>query len=88
MIADVFNKPVGCKRDGDTVATGAFLVAATESGIYKNLDDTVKSVMLPDIYKPKKQNHELYKKHYPIFEKLSVRLFGEFEAIAALQEAE
>ena len=86
MIADVFNKPVNIKQGSDSVAVGAFLLSATENGIYKNLDDAAKTVELPDTYAPKKQNHNVYMKHYAIFERLSVRLFDEFEAIAKLQE--
>lgn len=85
MIADIFNKPVKTKNDSDGVAVGAFLISATEIGIFKNLDEAAKTVELPETYLPKKQNHGVYKKHYAIFEKLSVKLFEEFEAISKLQ---
>lgn len=88
MIADVFNKPVNIKQDSDSVAVGAFLLSATENGIYKNLDEAAQTVELPDTYTPKKQNHNVYMKHYAIFERLSVKLFDEFEAIAKLQQKE
>ena len=86
MIADIFNKPVNTKNNADSVAVGAFLLGATEIGIYKNLDEAAKTVELPETYHPKKQNHNIYKKHYAIFEKLSYKLFDEFEAIANLQQ--
>lgn len=88
MIADVFNKPVTIKKDSDSVAVGAFLLSATELGIYKNLDEAAKTVKLPDTYTPQKNNNNIYMKHYAIFERLSTKLFDEFEAISLLQESQ
>ena len=34
---------------------------------------------------PEQKNHEIYMKHYAIFETLSTKLSAEFEAIAELQ---
>jgi gluconokinase len=64
------------------------LLSATELGIYKNLDEAAQTVELPDAYIPKKQHHNVYMKHYAIFERLSLKLFDEFEAIANLQQRE
>jgi gluconokinase len=86
MIADIFNKPVKIKQNSDSVAIGAFLLSATELGIYKTLDDAAQTVEFPDTYTPKKQHHNVYMKHYAIFERLSLKLFDEFEAIANLQQ--
>ena len=55
-------------------------------GIYKNLDDAARSVVLEKTYKPNKQNHGVYKNYLEIFEKLSTRFSEEFEAIATLQQ--
>lgn len=86
MIADVFNKPVSIKQDADSVAVGAYLISATELGLFKNLEFAAKTVKLPDSYLPKKQHHTVYMKHYAIFERLSLKLFDEFEAISNLQQ--
>ena len=88
MIADVFNKPVNIKQGSgsDSVAVGAFLLSATEIGLYKNLDEAAQTVELPDTYMPKKQHNNVYMKHFAIFERLSLKLFDEFEAIANLQQ--
>ena len=86
MIADIFNKPVNTKNNSDSVAVGAFLLAATELGIYKNLDEAAKTVELPERYNPKKSHHAIHRKHYAIFERLSSKLYDEFEAIANLQQ--
>jgi gluconokinase len=88
MMADIFNKPVHIKpgSGSDSVAYGSFLLSATEIGLYKNLHEAAQSVKLPDSFLPQTQNHNIYMKHYRIFEKLSVKLFDEFEAIADLQQ--
>lgn len=85
MIADIFNKPVHISKNTNSVSRGAFLLSATEMGIYKNLDEAARTVVLPDTYKPVKQNHTAYTKYVSLFERLSVKLFDEFEEIANLQ---
>jgi gluconokinase len=88
MMADIFNKPVHIKQGSgsDSVAFGSFLLSATEIGLYKNLDEAAETVKLPDSFTPNKQLHNIYMKHHSIFERLSVKLFDEFEAIADLQQ--
>lgn len=90
MIADIFNKPVHIKQGSgsDSVALGSFLLSATEIGLYKNLDEAAQTVKLPDKFSPNKQLNNVYMKHYSVFERLGVKLFDEFEAIAKLQEEE
>jgi gluconokinase len=88
MMADIFNKPVHIKQGSgsDSVALGSFLLSATEIGLYKNLDEAAETVKLPDSFLPQIQNHNVYMKHYAIFERLGIKLFNEFEAIADLQQ--
>jgi gluconokinase len=88
MMADIFNKPVHIKQGSgsDSVAFGSFLLSATEIGLYKNLDEAAETVKLPDSFTPNKQLHNVYMKHYSIFERLGMKLFDEFEAIAELQQ--
>jgi gluconokinase len=88
LIADIFNKPVGISKNTNSVGLGAFLLSATDMGIYKNLDDAAKSVEFAETFKPNKQNNATYKKYVNIFEKLSTKFNSEFEAIAALQKPE
>ena len=85
MIADIFNKPVSVSKNMNSVSLGAFLLSATEMGIFKNLDEAARTIVLPDTYNPNKQNNNIYAKHFAIFERLSTKLFDEFEAIANLQ---
>lgn len=85
LIADIFNKPVSISANANSVSLGAYLLTATEIGIYKNLDEAARSVVLPDAFQPNKGNHRVYTKYHTIFEKLSRKLFDEFEALASLQ---
>ncbi len=87
MMADIFNKPVHIKpgSGSDSVAYGSFLLGATEIGLHKNLNEAAETVKLPDSFLPQQQHHKVYMKHFAIFEKLSLKLFDEFEAIAELQ---
>lgn len=87
MMADIFNMPVHIKQNSgpDSVACGGFLLSATEMGLYQNLEHAAQKVKLLDNFHPHQQNHDVYMKHFAIFERLSTKLFDEFEAIAELQ---
>ena len=85
MLADMFNKPVRIGENPDSIAQGAFLLSATDLGIYKNIDEAAQSVVLSTTYKPQRQNHEVYQKYFSIFERLSAKLCDEFEDLADLQ---
>ncbi len=86
IIADMFNKPVSAGQHYHSVGMGGFLLSATEMGIYKNLDEAAQSITFSDSYMPQLNNHATYEKYFPIFQRLSVNLFEEFETIAALQQ--
>jgi gluconokinase len=85
MIADIFNKPLHVSKHSDSIGLGAFLLSAIEIGIYKDLDEAASTVVLPDNYRPDRQNHDVYNKYFKIFESLSLKLFDEFESISDLQ---
>jgi gluconokinase len=85
IIADIFNKPVSISQHNYSVGIGAYLVSATEMGIYGNLDEAAKSITLPHQYFPKKNLHGIYMKHFEIFEKLSVKLKDDFENVVKLE---
>jgi gluconokinase len=85
VIADMFNKPVGISKNTSGVGLGAFLLSATDMGLYKNLDEAAKSVEFAETFKPNIQNHSVYKKYFEIFERLSTKFSEEFEAIANIQ---
>ena len=62
------------------------MLRATEMGLYKNLDEAVKSVKFEGTLEPQKQNHAIYKDYSDVFDKLSTKFNAEFEAIANLQQ--
>jgi gluconokinase len=86
MIADIFNKPVHVKNNFDSIGLGAFLLTATEMGIYKSLEEAAQAIDVPAMYKPNRQDHAVYMKYFNIFERLSSKLSEDFEEIAGLQE--
>jgi gluconokinase len=86
MIADIFNKPVSIKDNADSIGMGAFLLTQTQMGLYKNLEEAAQTVTLPEAYRPGKTDHQVYMSYFKIFERLSTKLYDEFEAIANLQQ--
>lgn len=85
LIADIFNKPVCTVTNANSAGLGAFLVCATDMGIYSNLEEAAKSVLLKETINPRKQDHAIYARYYQIFERLSFKLKDEFEEITNLQ---
>lgn len=86
IIADIFRMPVSIGKNPDSIAQGAFLLSATDMGIYKSLDDAARTVVLSTTYSPNASHHRAYQKYFSVFEKLSTRLNAEFEELANLQE--
>ncbi|MEO5944460.1 MAG: gluconokinase [Ferruginibacter sp.] len=85
MIADMFNKPVQITANPNSVSKGAFLLAATEMGIYKTLDEAASQIEIAETYLPAENNHKTYLQYFKIFESLSSKLEEEFMKIAELQ---
>jgi gluconokinase len=86
LLADMFNKPVRLRPQSHSVSYGAWLLSATEMGLYPSLEKAAATVELPDVYKPQKPHHAIYADYFSIFEKLSGKLSNEFEAIGNLQQ--
>jgi gluconokinase len=86
LIADLFNKPVRVRQQFHSVSFGAYLLSATELGIYKSLDEAAQTVELPNVFKPNKQHHAIYADYFNLFERLSSKLADEFELISDLQQ--
>ncbi|OMP75104.1 MULTISPECIES: gluconokinase [unclassified Chitinophaga] len=86
LIADIFSKPVQVRQQFHSVSFGAYLLSATEMGIYTSLDNVAPVAEIPNVFKPNKQHHTIYADYFCIFEKLSAKLFDEFEAIGNLQQ--
>ena len=86
ILADICNMPVNVGKNPDSNAQGAFLLSATDMGIYKTLDEAARSVVLSSNFRPHTANHDLHMEYFSIFERLSAKLSEEFEAIATLQQ--
>jgi gluconokinase len=85
LIADIFNKPVGVSKNLNSVSQGAFLLSATDMGIFKNLEEAAGNVEFAETFKSNKQNNLTYKKYTDIFSNLSTKFKREFEEITRLQ---
>ncbi len=86
ILADMFNIKVYSNHNVNSSNSGAALLALTDLGIYKNLDEAATSVSYSEIYEPNIHNNIRYEQFYEIFEKLSQKLGAEFEQIASLQD--
>ncbi|MBL7877453.1 MAG: gluconokinase [Cyclobacteriaceae bacterium] len=86
LIADIFNKPVNTIKNSNSIGLGAFLLTATDMGIYPSLDEAAKSVVLQETFNPRKHDHKTYDQYFEIFERLSSKLEDEFEIFARLQQ--
>lgn len=86
MIADIFNKPVSICKNLNSVSLGAFLLSATDMGLYKNLDTAARSVVFEKTFKPSRLNHAVYKNYVEIFQRLSTKFADEFDSISTLQQ--
>jgi gluconokinase len=85
IIADMFNMPVSISQHNYSVGIGAYLLSATEMGIYKNIDEAAKSIVVPEQYFPKKNVHGIYMQHFDIFQKLILKLKDDFGSVVKLQ---
>lgn len=87
LLADIFNKPVQVRPAFHSVSFGAYILSATEMGIYQSLDDaTAKPLESPSVFTPNQQHHGIYADYFRVFETLSAKLSDEFEAIGNLQQ--
>jgi len=85
IIADIFNKPVYITKNANSVSIGAYLLAATEMGIFKSLDEAAGQIEIAKSYSPAENHHNTYMKYFDIFESLSNKLSDEFAKIVELQ---
>ena len=85
MIADMFNRPVNTLSHGDSIGVGAYVLSATELGIFPNLEQASKVVQMHETFSPDPKAHEVYKQYFKIFESLIAKLGDEFDQLAMLQ---
>ncbi len=84
LIADIFNLPVSASTNASSVSMGAYLLSATDIGVYKNIEEAARSVTLSQACKPNTHNNSIYTGYYSVFENLISKLGPDFEALARL----
>jgi gluconokinase len=85
LLADIFNKPVNMAMNANSASRGAFLLSAIDMGIYSTFEQAAESTTYQETIMPRESNHDTHSRYFQIFERLSVKLTEEFEALAALQ---
>ncbi|MEP6613840.1 MAG: gluconokinase [Mucilaginibacter sp.] len=85
-IADIFNKPVSTLTHADSIGVGAFLLSATEMGMFPGLEEASKMVKMHNTFLPKTNDHQVYTRYFNVFESLIAKVSDEFDAISDLQE--
>ena len=86
IIADIFNKPVSTLSQGDSIGVGAFLLSATDMGMFTGLEEASKMVKMHHTFLPKVNDHQIYKRYFNVFENLITKVSDEFDAISDLQQ--
>ncbi|MDT3405454.1 gluconokinase [Mucilaginibacter terrae] len=84
MIADMFNRPVNTLSHGDSIGVGAFLLSATDLGIFSDLETASKQVRMHQTFLPDAKAHDIYQQYFRIFENLIKKLGDEFDDLASL----
>jgi gluconokinase len=84
LIADIFNLPVRTSTNASSVSMGAYLLTATDIGVYKSIEEASRSVSLTESFKPNNHNSSVYARYYSVFEDLTGKLASNFEALANL----
>lgn len=84
MIADMFNRPVNTLSHGNSIGVGAYLLSATDLGLFTDLEQASKQVKMHQTYLPNAKAHETYQQYFRIFENLTSKLADEFDDLASL----
>nr|WP_315025234.1 xylulokinase [uncultured Aminipila sp.] len=85
MFADMYQCPVSTIKAEQGGALGAAILAGVGAGVYKNLEDTCKKLILKkSIHEPIKANSVEYQKYYKLYKELYITLFGSYKKLAEL----
>lgn len=85
IVADVFGKRVLLSSEEENINKGAALIGLIEAGVFHNLEEASKNIKFQRILEPNKENNEIYKKLFKIFERLTHKLTEEFDMLEELQ---
>jgi len=86
IIADIFNMPVSTLSNGDSIGVGAFLLSATEMGMFSGLEEASGMVKMHHTFLPKITDHQIYSDYFKVFESLISKIGDEFDAVSDLQQ--
>lgn len=84
LIADIFRLPVNVGTNTSSVSMGAYLLAATDIGVFENIETASRSVTLNETFKPNLNSSNVYARYHTVFENLTGKLASDFEALANL----
>lgn len=86
ILSDVLNQKLTMPDNSEGAAFGAAVLGFIASGRLKGINDTAELIQARKIYQPIKENVQIYRELYDIFERLYWKLQPEFADIAAYQE--
>jgi gluconokinase len=84
LIADIFNLPVTASINASSVSMGAWLLSATDIGVFRNIEEAARSIKPTETFKPQMNNSGIYARYYSVFENLIGKLTADFQALANL----
>lgn len=85
ILTDIYGLPVKVNPEVDSIAQGTALIALTRMGYFTDLEEASASTCFTKEYTPDQSNHQLYRRYFKVFERLSGKLDEEFELITDLQ---
>lgn len=85
MFADMYQCPVSTIKAEQGGALGAAILAGVGAGVYKNLEETCKKLILKkSIHEPVQADSIEYQKYYKLYKELYITLFGSYKKLAEL----
>ncbi|MBE6035240.1 MAG: xylulokinase [Clostridiales bacterium] len=85
MFADMYQCPVSTIKAEQGGALGAAILAGVGAGIYKDLEETCRKLILKkSVQEPIEANSAEYQKYYKLYKELYVTLFDSFKKLAQL----
>lgn len=85
MFADMYQCPVSTIKADQGGALGAAILAGIGSGVYNDLEETCKKIILKkSTHEPINENSKEYQKYYSLYKDLYVTLFDSYKKLAEI----
>lgn len=85
MFADMYQCPVSTIKADQGGALGAAILAGIGSGVYNDLEETCKKIILKkSTHEPINENSKEYQKYYNLYKDLYVTLFDSYKKLAKI----